>query len=149
MTTAPPELYVDPDMSLPRDDAAPDRPSARDVRGGRGTGATPIDQGEGATVWTGEESQQEHPAIVIAPQYTSVVVEDDYNPSDYPDITVDLVETVAEGYAVDENRIYNTGQSMGAMMTLGMDLEHPDLFAASYVVAGQWPAEDADFLTLD
>ena len=26
------------------------------------------------------------------------------------------------------------------MMTLGMNIKHPDLFAASFVVAGQWPA---------
>ena len=32
---------------------------------------------------------------------------------------------------------------MGAMMTLGMNIKHPDLFAASFVVAGQWPAAQA------
>jgi predicted peptidase len=30
---------------------------------------------------------------------------------------------------------------MGAMMTIGMNVKHPDLFAASYVVAGQWPVD--------
>lgn len=108
---------------------------------------TPIDQGEGAVVWASEEWQAEHPTIVVAPQYTEVVVEDDYNPTDYLDITVDLVESLAEEYAVDADRIYNTGQSMGGMMTLGMDVKYRELFAASYVVAAQWePPEDASVL---
>lgn len=102
---------------------------------------TPIDQGEGAVVWASEESQSDNPAIVIAPQYTSVVLQDDYNPNDDLDITVNLVEAVAAEYSVDENRIYNTGQSMGGMMTIGMDIKYPDVFAASYIVAAQWPAE--------
>ncbi|GAB4004923.1 hypothetical protein GCM10029992_51300 [Glycomyces albus] len=109
--------------------------------------STPIDQGEGATVWASDEWQADHPTIVVAPQYTEVVVEDDYNPSDYLDITVDLVRSLADQYAVDADRIYNTGQSMGGMMTLGMDIKYPDLFAASYVVAAQWePPEDAAVL---
>jgi predicted peptidase len=32
--------------------------------------------------------------------------------------------------------MYATGQSMGAMMTVGTNIRHLELFAASYVVAG-------------
>jgi predicted peptidase len=53
---------------------------------------------------------------------------------------------VAAQYSIDRSRIYATGESMGAMMTIGMNLEHPDLFAASYVVAGQWPTEQTGVL---
>ncbi|MEU9448654.1 hypothetical protein [Streptomyces sp. NPDC048277] len=36
---------------------------------------------------------------------------------------------------------------MGAMMTLGLNIKYPDLFAASWVVAGQWPSAQAAPLT--
>jgi len=32
---------------------------------------------------------------------------------------------------------------MGAMMTLGLNIKYPELFGASFVVAGQWPADQA------
>lgn len=110
------------------------------------TVTTPIDTGVGATVWASDRVQADNPAIVVAPQYTSVTIGDDYNPTSDLDTTVDLVKSLAGEYSVDTNRIYNTGQSMGAMMTIGMDIEYPDLFAASYIVAGQWPAEATEAL---
>ncbi|MDQ1050806.1 alpha/beta hydrolase-fold protein [Streptomyces sp. V4I2] len=41
-------------------------------------------------------------------------------------------------YSIDTDRLYATGQSMGAIMSIVMGIEYPDLFAASYIVAGQW-----------
>ncbi|WP_262060913.1 hypothetical protein [Streptomyces sp. STR69] len=40
-------------------------------------------------------------------------------------------------------RRYTTGQSMGAMMSLGLNIKYPDLFAAAFIVAGQWPEAQA------
>lgn len=37
-------------------------------------------------------------------------------------------------------RIYNTGQSMGGMSVIQMDVSYPDFFAASYIVASKWDA---------
>ena len=59
------------------------------------------------------------------------------------DTTADLVRSLTTQYSIDENRRYTTGQSMGAMMSLGLNIKHPDLFAAAFIVAGQWPAEQA------
>jgi len=41
-----------------------------------------------------------------------------------------LLDQVVTGYAVDEKRIYLTGNSMGGYGTWGMATAHPDLFAA-------------------
>ncbi|MEV6161854.1 hypothetical protein AB0L71_08000 [Streptomyces sp. NPDC052052] len=103
----------------------------------------PLVQGVGAIVWAGEEEQAKHECLVVAPQYPSVVVEDDYLPTDLFDTTIHLVEHLTETYAVDRRRRYTTGQSMGAMMSLGFGIRYTDVFAALYVVAGQWPAEQA------
>ncbi|MDD1723964.1 MAG: hypothetical protein LUQ07_02410, partial [Methanospirillum sp.] len=53
-------------------------------------------------------------------------------------MTVDLVQVIADQYNIDKNRIYTTGQSMGCMSSIAMDIKYPDLFAASLLVAGQW-----------
>ncbi len=51
-----------------------------------------------------------------------------------------LVQEVVREYAVDEDRIYATGQSGGAMMSMAINIAYPDLFAGSVIVAGQWDA---------
>ncbi len=56
------------------------------------------------------------------------------------DTTIDLVEHLASQYSIDRKRLYTTGQSGGAMMSIAMDIKYPHLFAASYIVAGQWDA---------
>lgn len=103
----------------------------------------PLAQGQGAVCWVSPEDQECQPCIVVAPQYPEVVVVDDYQPTSYLDTTVNLVKDLIDRYPVDPDRVHATGQSMVGMMTLGMNIEHPDLFDSSYVVAAQWPAEDA------
>ncbi|MET7569490.1 PHB depolymerase family esterase [Streptomyces sp. NPDC005492] len=100
-------------------------------------------QGLGAVCWASPEDQAKREAFVLAPQYPAVVVSDDYKPTAYFDATANLVEDLTTRYSIDKDRLYSTGQSMGAMMTLGLNIKYPDLFAASFVVAGQWPDAQA------
>ena len=99
----------------------------------------PLVQGLGAVCWASPEDQARHEAFVLAPEYGSVVIDDDYLPSTLFDATANLVESVTQQYSIDRKRRYTTGQSMGAMMSLGLNIKYPDLFAAAFVVAGQWP----------
>lgn len=100
--------------------------------------STTLKQGLGAVVWASPADQARHPSFVLAPQYAEVAVDDTSTASSDLDTTVDLIEDLAIRYAIDRSRLYATGQSMGAMMTIAMDIRYPDLFAASYIVAGQW-----------
>lgn len=52
--------------------------------------------------------------------------------------TVNLLNSPMKKYSIDGNRLYTTGQSMGGMMSIVMNVRYPDLFAASYFVASQW-----------
>ncbi|MCX5235554.1 alpha/beta hydrolase-fold protein [Streptomyces prunicolor] len=99
----------------------------------------PLVQGLGAVCWASPEDQARHEAFVLAPEYGSVVIDDTYLPSTLFDATANLVESVTGQYSIDPNRRYTTGQSMGAMMSLGLNIKYPDLFAAAFIVAGQWP----------
>lgn len=101
-------------------------------------------QGLGAVVWASPAEQAKHEALVLAPQYDTVVVNDASEATSLLDTTVHLVERIAGQYRIDRDRIYATGQSMGAMMSLALNIKYPDLFAASLIVAGQWdPAKVA------
>ncbi len=97
----------------------------------------------GATVWATASEQAKHECFVVVPQYDTgePVVNDDYEASEYLDITVDLVKHLKTRYSIDPDRVYNTGQSMGGMMSIAMDIKYPDMFAASFLVACHWGAD--------
>lgn len=94
-------------------------------------------QGLGAVVWARPEEQEKRPCFVLAPQYSGPVVDDRQQPTPARDATVALVKDLAGRYAIDRKRLYATGQSSGATMAVAMTLKYPDLFAASFLVAGQ------------
>jgi predicted peptidase len=102
--------------------------------------AKTLTQGLGAVVWASPADQAKHEAFVLAPQYSSVMANDDSQTSEYMDITVDLIKDLENQYSIDAQRLYNTGQSMGGMTSIAMDIKYPDMFAASLLVACQWDA---------
>ena len=95
-------------------------------------------QGKGAVAWTTPEWQAKHPCFVLAPQYDTVIVNDNYQYGPELDRTIHLVNNLLDKYSIDKKRIYNTGQSMGGMTSIAMDVKYPDFFAASYLVACKW-----------
>lgn len=99
---------------------------------------TTLKQGLGAVIWASPADQAKHPAFVLAPQYVNAMVNDQSEASPDLDTTVDLVEALTARFHIDRNRLYTTGQSMGAMTSIAMDIKYPQLFAASFIVAGQW-----------
>jgi predicted peptidase len=108
-----------------------------------GVGTDPVKtltQGLGAIIWATPEEQAKHECFVLAPQYTEVMANDNSETTVDMDVTVDLIYDLAEKYSIDMGKLYNTGQSMGCMTSIAMDIKYPDLFAASFLVAGQWDA---------
>jgi predicted peptidase len=99
---------------------------------------TTLLQGTGALSFASTEAQAKHEAFVIAPQYSQMLVNDKHEVSSQLDATVNLVKHLTTEYNIDTKRLYNCGQSMGAMMSIVMDFKYDDMFAASYIVAGQW-----------
>ncbi|MFV0411027.1 MAG: PHB depolymerase family esterase [Paracoccus sp. (in: a-proteobacteria)] len=97
-----------------------------------------LEQGLGAVAFASPRDQARHPAFVLAPQYPVGLANDAAQISDYPDITVRLIEALQTQYNLDVKRLYTTGQSGGAMASITLNIRYPDLFAASLLVAGQW-----------
>ncbi len=106
-----------------------------------GTDATySLTQGRGALVWATEEWQSVNPTIVAVPTYPETILDDhgSYTTTEYVELTKRYIDYMTEEYAVDTDRIYGTGQSMGCMTTLILASEYPDLYAACMFVDGQW-----------
>lgn len=103
-------------------------------------------QGIGAVIWAAPSEQAKHECFVLAPQFSAVTVNDNSEAKGNADILVDLISSLVNQYSIDKNRLYTTGQSMGCMMSIAMNIKYPDLFAASFLVAGQWDAEKTSVL---
>lgn len=101
----------------------------------------PLAQGNGAVVWAEERQQEKRPCFVVAPCYPCKTANDEYQVTWEADATAELVRELCESYPVDTSRIYGTGQSMGCMMLCELNLRYPELFAGSFLVAGQWDPE--------
>ena len=110
---------------------------------------TTLVQGLGAISWASSSFQAKHQAFVLAPQYSKPIVNDQSEASSAMETTVNLIQRLAAEYNIDHKRLYATGQSGGAMMSIAMNIKYPDLFAASFLVAGQWdPAKVAPMMPI-
>ena len=96
----------------------------------------------GAKVWAEDEMQAKHPCFVLAPQFSGISIGDTSEPTPDVKATVALIGQLCHDFNIDQDRIYGTGQSMGCMQTIVTAINYPDLYAAMYLVAGQWEAED-------
>jgi predicted peptidase len=94
----------------------------------------------GALIWASSAEQAERESIVVVPEYPSVILDDhgSYTTTEYVEMTARLVAAVQDEYSVDADRVYGTGQSMGAMTVMYLATQYPDLFAAELIVSGQW-----------
>ena len=96
-----------------------------------------LTQGIGGVIWASPAEQSKHPAIVVAPAFPKTASTTGEVGDRVGDTVVHLLNAIAKQYNVDKNRIYTTGQSFGCMLSLAIMIRHPDLFAASLLVAGQ------------
>lgn len=108
------------------------------------TGSNPLrtlQQGLGAISFASPSDQKKHPAFVLAPQYPVTLANDGSELNDYGKLTIRLIESLKKEFvAIDSDRIYTTGQSGGCMASIALNIAHPNYFAASLLVAGQWNA---------
>ena len=100
----------------------------------------PLKQGYGGIIWATDETQKEHPCFVLVPSYSGkeAATNDAYEVTDEVPTTYHLLQQVLNTYAIDRNRVYATGQSMGGMISFYLNVHYPDLFAASLYVGTHW-----------
>lgn len=103
----------------------------------------PLSQGNGAITWARPDWQKKHPCYVLAPGMKRSVhlTRDDFSFADELYILKEIIDLVCDSYDVDKDRVYLTGQSMGCMSSCELNIQWPEQFAASMLVAGQWSPE--------
>ena len=104
-------------------------------------------QGLGGVIWATPSEQAKHECFILAPQYSTIIVNDESESTPEVDATVSLLKSLNTQFNIDQNRLYTTGQSMGCMASIAMMIKHPELFAAALLVAGQWDPVKMSVLT--
>ena len=98
--------------------------------------------------WARPDIRDRFPAYVLAPQMperSALYSGPAGTPGRYSrpgpplDAALDLIESVIERHAVDPDRVYAVGFSMGASTTWNALVLRPDLFAAAIAIAGVPP----------
>lgn len=140
-------LAITYNLYLPKDyDASKSYPMVVFIADSSCTGkeaTVSLTQGRGALVWATEEWQSAYPTIVAVPTYPETILDDHsgHTTTEYVELTKRYIDYMSSEYAVDTNRIYGTGQSMGCMTTMLLASEYPDLYAACMLVDGQWDVQ--------
>ena len=100
----------------------------------------PVYQTVGGPIWATDTVQKKHECFVLVPEYMEILINDNggYTIGEDVNVTIRLITDLKNKYKIDENKIYGTGQSMGAMTTLYLLANCQELFAAGLIVDGQW-----------
>jgi predicted peptidase len=109
----------------------------------------------GTRVWLLSENQKRFPCYVVAPQTDRGWVRYDFSqqgdgPSkilpglgDGARLAFEIIESLQREFAIDDRRLYVTGQSMGGSGVWHMTAERPKFFAAAVPLCGAATNEDA------
>ena len=115
------------------------------LHGGGGVGADNLRQISGGNtngthVWIAPQAQARHPAIVVAPQLPSGNRWDARGAdgiAPYATLVIELLASLSREFAVDLDRVYLTGQSLGGFGTWDLITKRPELFAAAVPLCGE------------
>jgi predicted peptidase len=93
----------------------------------------------GTHVWLTPQAQARHPAFVVAPQLPKgnrwdAAAADGIAP--YAGVVIELLESLSREFAIDRDRVYLTGQSLGGYGTWDLVTKRPELFAAAVPLCG-------------
>jgi len=115
------------------------------LHGGGGVGADNLRQISGGNTngthtWTAPQAQSRHPAFVVAPQLPSgnrwdARAADGIAP--YASLVIELLGSLSREFAVDPDRVYLTGQSLGGFGAWDLISKRPELFAAAVPLCGE------------
>jgi predicted peptidase len=114
------------------------------LHGGGGVGVDNLRQISGGNtagtrLWITPEAQARHPAFVIAPQLPRGNRWDRQGAdglAPHAELVIELLDSLSGEFAMDRDRIYLTGQSLGGFGTWDLIVKRPDLFAAAVPLCG-------------
>ena len=98
----------------------------------------------GGPIWATNIIQKKHKCFILVPQYNEKII-NEY--SRYPkekiiNTTMNLISSIINKYNIDNNRIYITGQSMGASAILFLLSKYQGFFTASLIIESSYIFEE-------
>ncbi len=94
----------------------------------------------GSRLWVRPDMQTRFPAFVVAPQSPPDQLwgsSSAKGPTAYGQLVLDLIEALAQEFAIDRDRVYLLGQSRGGIGVWDLITKRPDVFAAAVPVCAQ------------
>ena len=94
----------------------------------------------GTHVWIAPQAQARHPAFVVVPQLPNGNRWDARGAdgiATYASLVIELLGSLSREFALDLDRVYLIGQSMGGMGTWDLITKRPELFAAAVPLCGE------------
>ena len=90
----------------------------------------------GGPIWATSIIQTKQKCFVLVPQYNEKIIDEKsgYPKDELVNITMNLIKSIINNYIIDKNRIYITGQSMGASAILYLLSKYQDFFTASLII---------------
>jgi predicted peptidase len=114
------------------------------LHGGGGVGTDNLRQISGGNrngthVWATPQAQARHPAFVVAPQLPDGNRWDargEEGIAPYASLVIELLGNLSREFAIDLDRVYLTGQSLGGFGTWDLITKRPEVFAAAVPLCG-------------
>ena len=96
----------------------------------------PINKTVGGPIWASKSVQNKHSCFVLVPHFSKNIFnnKDEYIKNEYLNIIIRLINKIKTQYRIDSNRIYGTGQSMGADAILYLAANNLNLFSAILII---------------
>jgi predicted peptidase len=115
------------------------------LHGSGGVGADNLRQisggnANGTHVWTAPQAQARYPAFVVAPQLPNGNRWDARGADEiatYASLVIELLQSLSREFALDLDRVYLTGQSLGGFGTWDLITKRAEVFAAAVPLCGQ------------
>lgn len=98
----------------------------------------PINKTIGGPIWATETFQKEHNCFVLIPQFTENIFNDEEEnlKKEYLKMLIRLIDKMLKEFNIDSNRIYGTGQSIGADTIINLLEYNPNLFSSIIIING-------------
>ena len=96
----------------------------------------PINKTIGGPIWATRTIQKKYKCFVLVPHFTENVFNnnDESLKKEYLSMIIELIYKIKNEYNIDLNRIYGTGQSIGAEAILYLIIKNLNIFAGSLII---------------
>ena len=97
----------------------------------------PINKTVGGPIWATKTVQKKHKCFVLVPHFNENIFNnnDESLKKEYSSMIIRLIYKIKNEYNIDLNRIYGTGQAIGAEITLYLIINNPNIFAGSLIIS--------------